>query len=126
MDLREEFVLRAKAPGACIAALCREFGVSRKTDYKWLARFDAEGVEALADMSRRPRRVVETSGEVVLRIQELRAAHPRWGPNKLRVLRARRLVVEEVPSVKTRPQCRRAFARGRRCLADAPGDRTRR
>lgn len=62
MDLREEFVLRAKAPGACIAALCREFGVSRKTGYKWLARFDAEGVEALADMSRRPRRVVETSG----------------------------------------------------------------
>jgi transposase-like protein len=43
MDLREEFVLRAKAPGACIAALCREYAVSRKTGYKWLARFDAEG-----------------------------------------------------------------------------------
>ena len=101
MDLREEFVLRAKAPGACIAALCREYAVSRKTGYKWLARFDAEGVEALADMSRRPRRVVETSGEVVLQIQELRAAHPRWGPKKLRVLLARRLPNEEVPSVKT-------------------------
>jgi hypothetical protein len=31
VDIREEFVLRATSPNANVAALCREFGVSRKT-----------------------------------------------------------------------------------------------
>ena len=99
MDLRDEFVLKAKAPGANISELCRDYGVSRKTGYKWLDRFDAGGLEALADMTRRPARSIETSGEVVLRIQELRRAHPRWGPKKLRVLLQRLFAMEEVPSV---------------------------
>lgn len=101
MDLRDEFVLKAKAPGANIAELCREYSVSRKTGYKWLARFAVGGTEALADMSRRPGRGIETSGEVVLRIQELRRAHPRWGPKKLRVLLQRLFPTHEAPSVKT-------------------------
>lgn len=101
MDLREEFVLKAKAPGANISELCRDYAVSRKTGYKWLERFDAGGVEALADMSRRPARSIETSGEVVLRVQELRRAHPRWGPKKLRVLLQRLFPAEDAPSVKT-------------------------
>lgn len=101
MDLRQEFVLKAKAPGANISELCRDYDVSRKTGYKWLGRFDAGGLEALADMTRRPGRSVETSGEVVLRIQELRRAHPRWGPKKIRVLLQRLFPGEQVPSVKT-------------------------
>ena len=100
MDLREEFVLRAKAPGANISELCREQGISRKTGYKWLRRFEAKGVEALQDMTRRPRRVVDTAGEIVLRIAELRAAHRSWGAKKLRVLLVRERG-EKVPSVKT-------------------------
>jgi transposase InsO family protein len=100
MDLREEFVLRAKAPGAIVAALCRECGISRKTGYKWLARYDARGVEGLADLSRRPRRAVETSGEVVLRLAALRCAYPRWGPKTLRHLLTKQGVAD-VPSVKT-------------------------
>ena len=34
MDLREQFVLRAKSPGANVTELAQEFGVSRKTGYK--------------------------------------------------------------------------------------------
>lgn len=122
VERREEFVLRAKGPNANIAELCREYEVSRKTAYKWLQRFERGGVVALQDMSRRPQRVVATDGEVVLRIAELRAAHPRWGPKKLRVLLLRERA--DVPSVKTigrvlmrlgEPMLRR---RRRRAVAD--------
>jgi len=99
VELREEFVLRAKGPNANVAELCREYGISRKTAYKWLHRFERGGVAALQDMSRRPRRFLTTSGEVVLRILEIRAAHARWGPKKVRVLLLRERA--EVPSVKT-------------------------
>ena len=52
MSLRREFVMLAKAEGANRAALCRRFGVSRKTGYKWLER-SVNGA-ALGDQSRRP------------------------------------------------------------------------
>ena len=55
MSLRMEFVSFAKAPGAKISQLCRRFGISRKTGYKWLRRFDARGIAGLVDESRRPR-----------------------------------------------------------------------
>ena len=101
MDLRMEFVLRAKARGCNVSELCREYQVSRKTGYKWLSRYDRSGVAGLEEMARRPRRVVQTTGEVVLRIQELRRAHPRWGPKKLRVLLMRELAASSAPSAKT-------------------------
>src|SRR5712692_7882413 len=87
VTLREEFVLRAKARGANKSALCREYGVSRKTGHKRIQRFETGGVEALQDMSRRPHRPVNaTDGETVLRIIEARHAHPSFGPKKLRRL----------------------------------------
>lgn len=99
VDQREKFVLRASEPLRNMSELCREFGISRKTGYLWLERFEQVGIAGLEDKSRRPRRVVETSAEVVLRIYELRLAHPFWGPKKLRVL----LLAElgSAPSAKT-------------------------
>ena len=101
MDLREEFVLKAKAPGANISGLCREFGISRKTGHKWLARFETGGQQALSDLSRRPHQTLNgTDGELVLQIIEARHAHPRWGPKKLRVILMRK-GVSDVPTVRT-------------------------
>ncbi len=101
MTLREEFVLRTKAAGANISALCREFGISRKTGHKWIERFDQGGVQALYDLSRRPHRVLTTTdGETVLRIIEARHAHPNWGPKKLRTL-LQRMKYAQVPTAKT-------------------------
>jgi transposase InsO family protein len=66
-----------------VAELSRRFGISRKTGYKWLARYLA-GTE-LTDRSRRPHRsptaVVQ---EVEDAIVAARKGHPRWGPQKLR------------------------------------------
>lgn len=85
MEIRERFVLRAQSPKGSMSALCREFGVSRKTGYKWLERFGREGIEGLKDRSRRPRLSARVDGETVLRVLELHARY-RWGPKKLRVL----------------------------------------
>jgi putative transposase len=40
--------------GEKMAALCREFGISRKTDHKILKRCRYRGLEGLTDRSRRP------------------------------------------------------------------------
>lgn len=99
MDLKKEFVLAAAAPSANIAALCREYGISRNNGYKWLRRYQAEGQAGLEEQSRRPKTIVGTDGEVVLRIIELRRQYPKWGPKKVRQLLLRRDA--DPPSVKT-------------------------
>lgn len=52
--MREEFVKRALAHELTLAALCREYGISRPTGYKWLERY-AQGLP-LEDVTRRPLR----------------------------------------------------------------------
>jgi len=83
--LRLEFVTLAEGENANHAELCRRFGISRKTGYKWLARFAGGGQEALADRSRRPHGSPAQTGVVVReRLLALRQEHPAWGPRKLR------------------------------------------
>lgn len=85
MSLRLEFVTLAQQEGANISELCRRFEISRDIGYKWLERFRVEGAAGLEDRSRRPHaspgRMAEAMSQ---RILELRAAHPAWGPRKLR------------------------------------------
>jgi transposase InsO family protein len=88
VDLRREFVTLARRDEANIRQLCQRFGISPKTGYKWLDRFDQGGLEALVDQSRRPHssphRTDPAQEQAVL---ALRAEHPAWGGRKL----ARRL-----------------------------------
>lgn len=85
MDVKRDFVLQALQPGANVSQLCRERKISRNCGYKWIRRFRERGIAGLEEISRRPRTLpTKTSGEVVLRIQELRLQHPKWGPKKLR------------------------------------------
>lgn len=102
VNLREEFVLEALEPGANISALCRRYGIARKTGYKWIQRFEESGRAGLEDLSRRPQRSpLRASGEATMRVVELRRSHPRWGPKKLHAVLSRTLRGEEVPSVRT-------------------------
>ena len=55
MDERLKFIAR-RLDGEQMAALCREFGISRKTGYKILTRYNKVGLEGLTDRSRRPYR----------------------------------------------------------------------
>ena len=56
MDQRREFILLFQQTGVNRRELCRRFGVSSKTAYKWLARAAAEGKDWAQDRSRRPRK----------------------------------------------------------------------
>jgi len=85
MDRRQEFVTFAAAAGANVSALCRTFGISRKTGYKWMERAGGETGQAIfEDRSRRPhhspRRTVETLEQSVLAVRD---AHPAWGARKI-------------------------------------------
>ena len=57
MSQRLEFVQLAQQPGVNFRQLCRRFGISARTGYKWLARYRAEGPAGLADRSRRPKQI---------------------------------------------------------------------
>ena len=63
---------------------CRVFRISRKTAYKWKARFLAEGCQGLCDRSRRPNRMPQQlTGRWLARIRRMRRKHPSWGPKKM-------------------------------------------
>lgn len=82
MSLRAEFLALARRPDQPVAPLCRRFGISRTTGYKWLRREAA--AEPLADRSRRPHRSPgQTADEVQARIVALRQTYPHWGGRKL-------------------------------------------
>src|SRR3990172_12866296 len=67
-----------------VAELAKQFGVSRKTAYKWLGRFAQEGLAGLEERSRAPHRHPNaTSLEMVQVVLRAKVAHPTWGPAKL-------------------------------------------
>ena len=85
MSLREEFVALAGTDGANVRALCRRFGISAPTGYKWLSRFRDAGPTGLADVSRRPRSSPrKTAATVEEAVLALRQRHPAWGARKVR------------------------------------------
>jgi putative transposase len=67
-----------------MAELCREFGVSRKTAYKWVGRYKEDGPAGLADKSRAPlSHPARLDTIVVEALLEARRAHPHWGARKI-------------------------------------------
>jgi transposase InsO family protein len=89
MDQRIEFAIKAMNCSN-FQALCQEYGISRKTGYKWRSRFVSEGLSGLEDQSRRPDNTTDLPEEVVCRIVCLKQAHPHWGPRKIRDLYGRK------------------------------------
>ena len=90
MEERIEFALKAMRT-LNFRALCQEYGVSAKTGYKWKQRFLAEGMEGMAEESRRPKSSPEQlPQEQVCEIVRLKVAHGSWGPRKIRELYLRR------------------------------------
>lgn len=99
VDQRSEFVLRAVSGQESFGELCREYGISRKTGYKWKERFLSHGLSGLGDESRRPKASPkELSETMVCQIVKLKQAHPGWGPRKLRAVLARTGSPSELPS----------------------------
>lgn len=102
MSQRREFVLLARQEDANVSALCRRYGISRKTGYKWLARYDAEGETGLVDQSRRPHHhPAQTPPELEAAVLTVRAEHPAWGGRKIKAWLERRGIPAPSPSTIT-------------------------
>jgi transposase InsO family protein len=85
MSERTEFIREAQAGGINFSGLCRRYGISRKTGYKWLKRARDGGESGLVDRSRRPhlspRQTADAVENIVLGVRE---KHPAWGGRKIR------------------------------------------
>jgi transposase InsO family protein len=91
MDERLRFVARL-LEGEEMTAMCREFGISRKTGYKIFGRYKEHGLEALTDRSRRPVRYAnQLPAQIEAAIVDLKRSKPHWGARKIRELLVRRL-----------------------------------
>jgi transposase len=85
-----------------MAGLCREFGISRKTGYKILKRYNDSGLEALTDRSRRPyRHANQLPFQIETLIVRLKEDKPAWGAPKIQE-RLRRLYPDvHCPAIST-------------------------
>lgn len=100
-EQRAEFLRQFYAEGANRRQVCRAWGVSAKTGYKWAARLEAGGRSALMDRSRRPERSPrQTTPEIEARVLQIRAAEPVWGGRKIAAL-LRQEGLPEVPAPST-------------------------
>ena len=102
VDERMRFVMAIEKEEESFAGICRRFGVSRKTGYKWLSRYEGFGVEGLADRSRAPLDHPQSvPAEIADRCLEVRRRHPTWGPVKVRASLMRRAPLTRWPASST-------------------------
>jgi transposase InsO family protein len=85
MEQRYDAVLGVIRDGFSVTEVARKFGVSRQSVHSWLQRYEAGGLEALAERSSRPATSpTQIAGVIEARVVELRRHHPSWGPVHLR------------------------------------------
>ena len=102
MDERVRFVAR-RLEGESMAALCAEFGISRKTGYKIFERYKDCGVTGLTDRSRRPyRQANRLPAQVEATIVRLKREYRDWGAPKIREKLRRQLIgLAHPPAIST-------------------------
>lgn len=102
MDERARFVLEVERAEMSVAELCRRYGISRKTGYKWIRRYRAQGLYGIGERSSRPHTCRHTtSSEWKERIIKERIKHCSWGPKKIREVLQRQRWEGRVPAVST-------------------------
>ena len=85
VDQRLQFLSSYQKEEMSLSDLCREFGVSRPTGYRWINRYKEVGPEGLLDLSRKPRGCSHATSEATENaILALRNKHPSWGARKLK------------------------------------------
>ena len=113
---RWEFVELARKPGVKVRELCRRYGVSPTTAYKWLGRYQEQGRTGLEDRSRRPKRWPRrTNARMEELVVEAHQRQPAWGARKLRRL-LQKEGHAEVPAASTVEQILERHG----CVVEAP------
>ena len=101
MNERMRFVIRLET-GERMSDLCREFGISRPTGYKFWNRYRKMGAEGLGDFSRRPcRNPNRTARDIESLVLEAREKYSTWGPKKLRAFLQREHPGVPIPAAST-------------------------
>lgn len=102
MDERMRFIGAVLREEDSMAALCEQYGVSRKTGYKWLSRYLEQGPAGLGDRSHAP---LVVPWAITLAQREailcLRGEHPSWGPKKLQAVLSERAPQQRWPALST-------------------------
>ena len=81
--LREEFVAKVMLKEESMSSICRQYGISRTTGYKWVARY-LDG-ETMLDKSHEPfNKPYKTNGDTEQMILSVRYDHPTWGARKIK------------------------------------------
>lgn len=99
MSQRKKLVEQMLLQGTKKSDLLSSYQVSRKTAYKWLNRYKAGGLEALADASRVPcHQPNKSTNEVEAKVIQIHKEFPYWGPYKLRHYMIAHAILPQVPS----------------------------
>ena len=85
MEEKLRFVFEYEQRERSLTELCQRYGIARETGYVWIRRYREKGIEGLIERSRSAlRHENQTAAEIEQKVLELRQAHMRWGPRKLK------------------------------------------
>lgn len=98
IDERQQFINDFNNESYNFSELCRRFNISRKTGYKWLARFKSQGPDGLFDLKREPHHQPRLiSQDVVDLFISVKSEHSTWGPKKILAFIKRNHELEKYP-----------------------------
>ena len=84
MDQRVEFIADYLSGDYSTSELCRVYGISRPTAYKWIERYRQRGAPGLEELSRAPHsHPNQTAEELRVMIVQGKLSHQKWGPKKV-------------------------------------------
>jgi transposase InsO family protein len=102
IEQRMRFVNAYASGNGSMAELCREYGISRETGYKWVERYEQEGWQGLQDRSRAPHHHRQAvSAELTEWMLGIKAKHPYWGARKIVAHLQRQAPEQKWPAVST-------------------------
>lgn len=102
MEEKLRFIFEYQRAERSMTELCERYGIARETGYVWVRRYQEQGVAGLKERSRAALRHPNQTPEAVERtIVELRQAHMRWGPRKLKEILGRNEPGGSWPAVST-------------------------
>lgn len=102
MDQRVAFIADWLRGEWTMTELAERYGISRKTAYKWVDRYEGNREHGLVERSRAPKQHGRAmANDVRAAVVALRQAHPRWGPKKLRAILMERHARQSWPAAST-------------------------
>lgn len=102
MEQREKFIMMWKSNNYTVTALCKSFGISRRTGYNLINKYKKLGDQCFEDRSKVPTNTPhKTPIEIEEKIVELRRKHETWGARKFKKLLEQNFEISDIPSETT-------------------------